>query len=89
MSNRSKHIERSPVEKFPGTAAGFQKTSPGPEPSDDKIWACLLHLSSNFASGINKPRWSKGPREEFEPELSIWLVRRGKIPKGSINNKTL
>ena len=37
--------------------------------SGDKIWACLLHLSFNFAGGIK--RWG-GLRTEFEPEQSVW-----------------
>lgn len=42
--------------------------TPPREPSD-KIWACLLHLSFNFASGIRN--WG-GIRKEFEPQESLW-----------------
>lgn len=35
----------------------------------EKIWACLLHLSFNFAGGIKS--WG-GLRTEFEPEQSVW-----------------
>lgn len=37
--------------------------------STDKIWACFMHLSFNFAGGIRK--WG-GLRTEFEPEQSLW-----------------
>jgi len=39
---------------------------------NNKIWACLMHLSFNFAGGINNKRWGNGPRKEFEPEQSLW-----------------
>ena len=42
------------------------------EETGEKIWACLLHLSFNFASGIMNPKWGNGPREEFEPDESLW-----------------
>jgi hypothetical protein len=36
---------------------------------NDKIWACLLHLSFNFASGIAN---YGGIRKEFEPIETVW-----------------
>jgi hypothetical protein len=59
------------------SAAGTLRTLPasvwaGNGRSQDKIWACLLHLSFNFAAGILNPKWGNGPREAFEPEESIW-----------------
>jgi hypothetical protein len=35
----------------------------------EKIWACFMHLSFNFAGGIRN--WG-GLRKEFEPHQSIW-----------------
>ncbi len=47
------------------------------KPPLDKIWGCMLHLSFNFALGINSARWThprmgQGLRTEFEPEQSVW-----------------
>lgn len=39
------------------------------EKKDDKIWACFMHLSFNFAGGIRN--WG-GLRDEFEPDMSTW-----------------
>ncbi len=39
-------------------------TTPG-----EKIWACFMHLSFNFAGGIRN--WG-GIRKEFEPDQSLW-----------------
>lgn len=39
------------------------------KPADDKIWACLLHLSFNFAAGIKK---YGGIRKEFELSEPLW-----------------
>lgn len=36
---------------------------------EEKIWACLLHLSFNFAGGIR--HWG-GIRKEFEPDQMVW-----------------
>lgn len=35
----------------------------------NKIWACFMHLSFNFAGGIRN--WG-GIRKEFEPDQSLW-----------------
>ena len=35
----------------------------------NKIWACFMHLSFNFAGGIRN--WG-GLRREFEPDQSLW-----------------
>lgn len=56
------------------SAAAVLSTMPellmaGHNTSTDKIWACLLHLSFNFAGGIRN--WG-GIREEFEPHESLW-----------------
>lgn len=37
--------------------------------STNKIWACFMHLSFNFAGGIRN--WG-GLRKEFEPDQSVW-----------------
>ena len=37
--------------------------------AEEKIWACLMHLSFNFAGGIKS--WG-GLRTEFEPDQSVW-----------------
>ncbi len=71
MTNRRSFIKQL-------SAAGVLSTMPefilaGNNASNDKIWACLLHLSFNFASGIQNGsgKWG-GLREEFEPEESLW-----------------
>ncbi len=53
--------------------------------SDDRIWACLMHLSFNFASGILKPKWGDGLREEFEPEESLWNDAISKMAIQGVN----
>src|SRR5690554_728767 len=46
-----------------------EKLNSSTNSTDDKIWACLMHLSFNFAGGIR--HWG-GIRTEFETEQSIW-----------------
>lgn len=70
MTNRRKLIKRI-------SAAGTLSATPDlqylkQKDINKKIWACLLHLSFNFAAGIMNPKWGNGPRTEFEPEESIW-----------------
>ena len=55
------------------------------KPSGDKIWSCFLHLSFNFAGGINNPRWGSGMRTEFEPEQSVWDDAIKKMAEQHIN----
>ena len=47
-----------------------------------KIWACLLHLSFNFAAGIKK---YGGIREEFENSESLWDDALVKMANSGIN----
>ena len=58
---------------------------PEDKPSDDKIWACFLHLSFNFAGGIKNPIWGNGIRTEFEPEQSVWDAAVKKMAEQNIN----
>ncbi len=52
------------------------------ESANEKIWACLLHLSFNFALGIEK---FGGIRTEFEPQESIWKDSIAKMAKEGMN----
>lgn len=57
---------------IPGVISAAPKTHSNPginQFSSDKIWACFMHLSFNFAGGIRN--WG-GLRTEFEPEQSLW-----------------
>lgn len=59
---------------LPGEVSNSTLSSKVPSP---KIWACLMHMSFNFASGIwvkgDKNKWgSYGLRKEFEPQYSLW-----------------
>jgi len=49
---------------LPSKTINIPSTPPG-----EKIWACLMHLSFNFAGGIKS--WG-GLRTEFEPDQSVW-----------------
>lgn len=49
---------------------------------DTKIWACLLHLSFNFAAGIKK---YGGIREEFENSELLWNDALVKMANSGIN----
>ena len=60
-------------------------TPPEDNPASEKIWACWLHLSFNFAGGINNPRWGNGVRTEFEPEQSVWDAAIKKMAEQKIN----
>ena len=55
------------------------------KPSGNKIWSCFLHLSFNFAGGINNPKWGNGMRTEFEPEQSVWDDAIKKMAEQNIN----
>ena len=69
MTDPGKFTLQPPASGMPGAphSASAQQNGAG-----NKIWAILLHLSFNFAAGIMKPKWGNGPREEFEPEESLW-----------------
>ncbi|HRE52375.1 MAG TPA: hypothetical protein PK339_13190 [Flavitalea sp.] len=54
----------------------------GNENETDKIWAVLMHLSFNFASGI--VRWG-GIRKEFEPDQSLWDAAIHKMAEQGVN----
>ena len=59
-------------------------------PSNHKIWACWLHLSFNFASGLaaklyHFPVFANGYRTEFEPEQSVWDAAIKKMAEQNIN----
>jgi len=54
----------------------------GKQTDDAKIWACLLHLSFNFASGIKN---YGGIREEFENSESLWNDALVKMANSGIN----
>lgn len=65
------------------SSSPFMKTDSATENlSTDKIWACLLHLSFNFAGGIKN--WG-GLRSEFEPEQSVWDEAIQTMSKQGIN----
>lgn len=56
--------------------------------SDNKIWACLMHLSFNFAGGI----WAKGNkwgglglRPEFETDYTLWSEAIRQMAEKKIN----
>lgn len=46
-----------------------KKINTSTSPTSEKIWACLMHLSFNFAGGIKS--WG-GLRAEFETDQSVW-----------------
>lgn len=50
--------------------------------SIDKIWACYMHLSFNFAGGIRN--WG-GLRTEFEPQQSLWDDAISTMAKQGVN----
>jgi len=67
MTNRRNFIKQLSAAGILSTMPEYLKT--GHKTANDKIWACLLHLSFNFAGGIRN--WG-GLRDEFEPEESLW-----------------
>jgi len=80
MSSRRNFIKQISV-------AGILSTMPNmllsqQKPSNDKIWACLLHLSFNFASGIAN---YGGIRKEFEPNESVWRAALEKMANQGMN----
>lgn len=56
--------------------APFQPTN------DSKIWACLLHMSFNFAGGIHK---YGGLRDTFEPQQAVWDDALTHMAKNGVN----
>lgn len=78
MINRRSFIKRLSTVGLVSCAPGILHSTPDftaitdsiPEKfSTDKIWACFMHLSFNFAGGI---RYWGGLRTEFEPNQSLW-----------------
>lgn len=61
-----------------------QASFAGEKNADDnkKIWACLLHLSFNFAAGIKK---YGGLRTEFEPAEALWNDALAKMASSGVN----
>ncbi len=77
MTDRRNFIKQLSAAGVAGCMPGILSASAGPqwsgqqqneEPSA-KIWACLMHLSFNFAGGIR--HWG-GIRKEFEPDQPVW-----------------
>jgi len=94
MTNRRNFLKQASAACMagclPGLLSGSAIAAPGGKPSDGKIWSCHLHLSFNFAGGINNPRWEHprmgiGPRTEFEPEQSVWNAAVTKMAEQHIN----
>lgn len=57
----------------------------GESVSTDKIWACYMHLSFNFAGGIQSSnRWGS-MRTEFEPDQSVWDDAIRKMAEQGVN----
>ncbi len=52
------------------------------EGDDTMIWACFMHLSFNFAGGIQN--WG-GLRDEFEPDMSTWDAAIDEMASQGIN----
>ncbi len=50
--------------------------------SGEKIWACLMHLSFNFAGGI---RYWGGLRKNFEPDQQLWDDAINRMASQGIN----
>jgi hypothetical protein len=50
--------------------------------SNDKIWACLLHLSFNFAAGIKA---YGGIRKEFELDETLWRDALKRMAEKGLN----
>lgn len=77
MTNRRNFIKQlsavAVVGMVPNTISSqitaTKKINASTSPTDEKIWACLMHLSFNFAGGIKN--WG-GLRTEFETDQSVW-----------------
>ena len=76
MTNRRNFIKQLSAAGLAGCVPGMMEAMPAPDSNpvgkftvDNKIWACFMHLSFNFAGGIRN--WG-GLRTEFEPEQSLW-----------------
>lgn len=50
--------------------------------TEERIWACFMHLSFNFAGGIRN--WG-GLRDEFEPDSSTWDAAIDRMAAQGIN----
>lgn len=76
MNNRRNFIKQLSVAGMASCIPNLLKSQPlvgslklPTEKPSEKIWACLLHLSFNFAGGIKS--WG-GIRNKFEPDQSVW-----------------
>ena len=90
MTNRRNFIKQlsaaAVVGMVPNTISSqitaTKKINTSTSPTSEKIWACLMHLSFNFAGGIKS--WG-GLRAEFETDQSVWdnaiksMVNNGSI----------
>lgn len=54
-------------------------------PSDDKIWACLLHLSYNFWVEYSTPSPFRGYRPYLQLSESLWSDATNKMVKEGMN----
>ena len=79
MNSRRDYIRNSSGLEMNRT---IPETPEGDRISGEKIWACLLHLSFNFAAGIKN--WG-GLREEFEPEETLWNDAINRMANQGIN----
>lgn len=90
MSNRRNFIKQLSVAGMEGVMPGMLTAGPlylnksqmiSSEKSE-KIWACLLHLSFNFAGGIR--HWG-GIRNSFEPDQTVWDAAIKRMADNGIN----
>jgi len=86
-TNRRSFIKQAAAMSMAGCVSGLWggNAVAAPNGAGDKIWSCFLHLSFNFAGGINHPRWGNGPRTEFEPEQTVWDDAVKKMAEQNIN----
>lgn len=63
-----------------GTPSTKQMTQP--QASGKKFWACLMHLSFNFAGQI---KLYGGLRTAFEPDMSVWDAAVERMAKNHVN----
>ena len=63
-----------------GTPSSKQMTQP--QASGKKFWACLMHLSFNFAGQI---KLYGGLRTAFEPDISVWDAAVERMAKNYVN----
>lgn len=90
MTDRRNFIKQLSAAGVAGCMPGILSASAGQqwsgqqqneEPSA-KIWACLMHLSFNFAGGIR--HWG-GIRKEFEPDQPVWDSAIKRMAERGIN----